>query len=56
MGKYSEHKYLSKKYIWDTSEGNIIYERLNQFGQYCINIFITSNSTRKQMPKIAINN
>jgi hypothetical protein len=49
MGKYSEHSFLSKKYYWDAQEGNIIYEQLNKFGQYCINIFITSSSIRQQV-------
>jgi len=49
MGKYSEHPSLSKKYIWDAPEGNFIYEQLNKFGQYCINIFITSSSIKEQV-------
>ena len=49
MGKYNEHLFLSKKYIWDAPEGNFICEKLSKFEQYCINIFITSNSIRKQM-------
>jgi len=52
MGKHSEHKFLSKKYIWDRSEKNIIYKQLSQSGQYCINIIITSNSIKKQMSKL----
>ncbi len=49
MGKYNEHQFLSKKYIWDAPEGNIIFERLCGFGQRCVNIFITSNSIREQI-------
>jgi hypothetical protein len=49
MGKYSEHSFLSKKYIWDAQEGNFIYEQLSKFGQHCINIFITSSSIREQV-------
>ena len=49
MGKYNEHPFLSKKYIWDASEGNIIFERKSNFGQHCINIFLTSNAIREQM-------
>lgn len=49
MGKYSEHPFLSKRYIWDAQEGNFIYEQLSKFGQHCINIFITSSSIREQV-------
>ncbi len=49
MGKYSEHPFLSKRYIWDAPEGNLIFEQLSKFGQYCINIFITSSSIREQV-------
>jgi len=47
MGKYNEHTFLSKRYIWNTQDGYIIYERLSKFRQYCINIFITSSSIRE---------
>lgn len=49
MGKYSEHPFLSKKYYWHASEGNIIFEQLSKFGQHCINIFITSSSIREEV-------
>ncbi|MCX5749034.1 MAG: hypothetical protein NTZ10_02140 [Candidatus Saganbacteria bacterium] len=49
MDKYSEHPFLSNKYIWDAPEGNIIYEQINRFNQHCINIFITSSSIRDQV-------
>ncbi|MBI3602168.1 MAG: hypothetical protein HY209_04675 [Candidatus Omnitrophica bacterium] len=48
MGKYSEHPFLSKRYIWDAPEGNFIYEQLSKFGNRCINIFITSSSINEQ--------
>jgi hypothetical protein len=48
MGKYNEHPFLSKRYIWDAPEGNFICEQLSKFEQHFINIFITSSSIRKQ--------
>ncbi len=49
MGKYGEHPFLSKRYIWDAPEGNIIFEQLSKLGQHGINISMTSSSIREQV-------
>lgn len=48
MGKYNEHPFLSKVYIWDSPEGNVILNQVSKFGHYSINLFLTSSSIRKQ--------
>ena len=34
IGRYNEHPFLSDKYIWDTTEGNIILYRMSRFRAY----------------------
>ena len=41
MGKWNEHPLLSKKYIWDKSEGNVILMQQNMFNIYSIDLFLT---------------
>ena len=43
IGKYSEHPFLSDKYIWDTSDGNIILNKQSRFNVHSVNIIFTSN-------------
>jgi len=52
IGKYNEHPFLSDKYIWDTTEGNIILYRMSRFNIHSVNIFFTSNIIREQMLKL----
>ncbi len=52
IGRYSEHPFLSDKYIWDTTEGNIILYRMSKFDIHSVNIFFTSNIIREQMLKL----
>jgi len=52
IGRYNEHPFLSDKYIWDTTEGNIIIYRMSRFNIYSVNIFFTSNIIREQMLKL----
>ena len=51
MGKYTNHTVSKERdvYYWYLADGNTIYEKLNRLGLFCINIFVTSNSIRKQM-------
>ena len=49
MGKYSEHPFLSKKYVWDSSDGNVFLHYAHKFGVNSINLFLTSSSIRDQM-------
>ncbi len=52
IGRYNEHRFLSDKYIWDTTEGNIILYRMSKFNIHSVNIFLTSNIIREQMSKL----
>ena len=52
IGRYNEHPFLSDKYIWDTTEGNIILYRMNRFNIHSVNIFFTSNIIREQISKL----
>jgi hypothetical protein len=52
IGKYNEHPFLSNKYVWDTTEGNIILYRISSFEIHSVNIFFTSSIIRDQMQKI----
>lgn len=55
IGRYNEHPFLSDKYIWDTTEGNIILYRMSKFNIHSVNIFFTSNIIREQMSKLQKN-
>jgi hypothetical protein len=52
IGRYNEHPFLSDKYIWDTTEGNIILYRMNRFNIHSVNVFFTSNIIREQMLRL----
>ncbi len=52
IGKYNEHPFLSTKYIWDTTEGNIILYRKSRFNIHSVNILFTSNFIREQVLKL----
>jgi len=52
IGRYNEHPFLSDKYIWHTTEGNIILYRTSRFNIHSINIFFTSNLIREQMLRL----
>jgi|ERR1035437_2875417 hypothetical protein len=49
IGKYDEHPFLADKYIWDTSEGNIIVLGRKEAGIFYTGVFFTSNIIREQM-------
>lgn len=49
MGKHSEHPFLSKKYVWDSADGNVFLHHVHKFGVNSINLFLTSSSIREQM-------
>ena len=46
MGKYSEYSFLSKKYIWDASDGSVKLHQVNKLGLIGINLLLTSSSIR----------
>jgi hypothetical protein len=52
IGRYNEHPLFSDKYIWDTTEGNIILYRMCRFNIHSVNIFFTSNIIREQMLRL----
>jgi len=52
IGRYNEHTFLSDKYIWDTTEGNIILYRMSKFNIHSVNIFFTSNIIREEMLRL----
>ena len=52
VGRYNEHPFLSDKFIWDTTEGNIILYRMTRFNIHSVNIFFTSNIIREQMSRL----
>ena len=52
IGKYNEHPFFSDKYIWDTTEENIILYRMRKFNIHSVNIFFTSNIIREQISKL----
>ncbi len=51
IGKYNVHPLFSKKYIWDTKEGNIILYEMRSYQVYSVNIFFTSSIIRGQIRK-----
>jgi len=55
IGRYNEHLFLSDKYIWDTTEGNIILYRMSKFNIDSVNILFTSNIIREQISKLQEN-
>jgi len=48
MGKYSEYNPSTKRYIWDTPEGNVILDQAFNVGEYCIQLFLTSSLIKQQ--------
>lgn len=54
MGKYNEHPFLSKQYIWDDNEGNVILNQVSRSGFIAINFLITSSIIRKQPQNLHI--
>lgn len=51
MGKYTEHPFFSKRYIWDTSEGNMILMQGKKYAHPTIHVvylFITASFIREQ--------
>ncbi|MBI3400632.1 MAG: hypothetical protein HY048_04355 [Acidobacteria bacterium] len=43
MGTHSEHRLLSKKYIWDRDGGNAIIYVAHSMGWYSLNLFFTAS-------------
>jgi hypothetical protein len=52
MGKPSEHRLLSRRYIWDAPEGNVLLDRLDKFGWSGVNLMLTSSSIHPQVRDI----
>ena len=52
LGKYSEHQWFFRKYIWDTQKGNVILYQMRSLQIYSVNIFFTSSIIRSQMAKV----
>ncbi len=48
MGKHSEHQMMSKKYIWDSKDGNVLLNQVSKMGFICINFILTSSVIRDQ--------
>lgn len=49
MGKHNDHSFLSKRYFWDSEDGNVILDKVNQSGFFGVNLFLTSSIIRGQM-------
>ena len=49
MGKNTEHPFLSRKYIWDDNEGNVLLNQVNKMGFNAINFILTSSIIREQV-------
>ncbi len=49
MGKYNKHPLLSKIYIWDSADGNVLLHYANKLEANSVNLFLTSSSIRKQI-------
>ena len=47
MGDYNEHRIFTKRYIWDRAEGNVVYELLNRYGYYFVNLYLTASFISK---------
>lgn len=52
IGKYNEHSFFSNRYIWDTSEGNIILNRMSRYNIHAVNLIFTSNIIREQISQL----
>jgi len=50
MGKHGEYNPATKRYVWDTSEGNVILDQATSMGEYGVQVFLTSNMAAKQQP------
>ena len=48
MGEYSDYDSSSMRYVWDTSEGNVILDQQFKMGMYGIQMFLTSSILIKQ--------
>ncbi|MGD0217412.1 MAG: hypothetical protein ABSC45_07870 [Desulfobaccales bacterium] len=49
MGKYSEHHFLSKKYVWHTADGNVWFDKVSKIGWHGVNLILTSSFIRGQI-------
>ena len=52
IGRYNEHPFFSDKYIWDTTEGNIILYRISMSNIHSVDIAFTSSLIREQMLRL----
>jgi hypothetical protein len=48
MGKYSQHHFLSKKYVWNTDDGNVWFDKVSKIGWHGVNLILTSSFIRGQ--------
>ena len=48
MGKHSEYNPSTKRYFWDTNEGNVILDQPCGMGIHSVQLFLTSSIIRKQ--------
>lgn len=51
MGKSTEHPFLSKKYIWDDKEGNVLLNQVSKMGYMGVNFILTSSIIREQVTR-----
>ena len=48
MGKYNEHPFFSKQYIWGDADGNVVLNQVSNSGYMGINFLLTSSIIRNQ--------
>jgi len=51
IGKYDEHSWFSKKYIWYGEEANVTLDKVAGMGHRGINLIFTSRSIRDEVIK-----
>jgi len=44
IGNQSEHLSNSNQYIWQTKDGNILFNKVSNSGYYSVNLILTSNA------------
>ena len=49
MGKHSEYNPSTKRYFWETGEGNVILSQQSGMGMYSVQLFITSSIISQQV-------
>jgi hypothetical protein len=49
MGKYTEHRLFSNRYIWDSSKGNVLFNTVSKVGYHGVNVILTATLTKSQL-------